>query len=206
MPSVTATIITFNEEDRIVECLASLACCDEVILVDSGSTDRTRELAKATGVRVLERSWEGYSEQKNFAAKQARHDCILSIDADERLSIELANEIVAWKRADPGARAVSMPRRVLYLGRWIRHSGWYPDRKVRLYDRRFCRWEGDFVHESMNVKGEKLGEHGIEKVIKECGTAGPKDLVERLVNAVHQHAIGRPPHDDVTVVAFGRRS
>jgi len=153
MPPITATIITFNEQDRIVECLASLSCCDEVIVVDSGSTDKTRELAIAKGARVSIRSWEGYSKQKNFAADQAQNDWILSIDADERLSIELADEIVAWKKEEPLACAFSMPRRVFYLGRWIKHSGWYPDRKVRLYDRRFCRWEGDFVHESMNVNG-----------------------------------------------------
>jgi glycosyltransferase involved in cell wall biosynthesis len=153
MPAITATIITFNEEDRIVECLSSLSCCDEVIVVDSGSTDSTRQLATAKGARVFARAWEGYSKQKNFAADQARNDWILSIDADERLSIELADEITSWKKANPSARALSMPRRVFYLGRWIKHSGWYPDRKVRLYDRRFSRWEGDFVHESLKVDG-----------------------------------------------------
>ena len=153
MPAITATIITFNEEDRIVECLSSLSCCDEVIVVDSGSTDSTRQLATAKGARVFERTWEGYSKQKNFAADQARNDWILSIDADERLSIELADEIASWKKVPPSALALSMPRRVFYLGRWIKHSGWYPDRKVRLYDRRFSRWEGDFVHESLKVGG-----------------------------------------------------
>ncbi len=153
MPPVTATIITYNEEDRIVECLASLSCCDKVIVVDSGSADNTRELAMAQGAHVIERPWEGYSKQKNFAAAEAQNDWILSIDADERLSIELANEIVAWKAKNHSAAAFSMPRRVFYLGRWIKHSGWYPDRKVRLYNRRFCRWEGDFVHESLKVDG-----------------------------------------------------
>ena len=160
MPPITATIITLNEEDRIVECLASLSCCNEVIVVDSGSTDRTRELAKAKGARVIERPWDGYSKQKNFAAEQSRNDWILSVDADERLSIELADEIATWKKRDPSARAFSVPRRVFYLGRWIKHSGWYPDRKVRLYDRRFCRWEGDFVHESMKVEGSIGGFKG----------------------------------------------
>lgn len=154
MPPITATIITLNEEERIVECLSSLACCDEVIVVDSGSTDKTRELATARGARVIDRSWKGYSMQKNFAAGQAGNDWILSIDADERLSIELADEIAAWKKTDPTARAFSMPRRVFYRGGWIKHSGWYPDRKIRLYDRRCCRWEGDFVHESMKVDGD----------------------------------------------------
>jgi len=180
MPSITATIITFNEEDRVGEAIASLSCCDEVIVVDSGSTDRTRDIARQRGARVIERQWEGYSRQKNCAADAAANDWILSVDADERLSIELADEIVSWKtkplplgeaarRAGEGSgfsetcdphpilsqreRAFSMPRRVFYLGRWIKHSGWYPDRKIRLYDRRFCQWEGDFVHERLKVNG-----------------------------------------------------
>ncbi|HYR44060.1 MAG TPA: glycosyltransferase family 2 protein [Terriglobia bacterium] len=152
MPAITATIITFNEEDRIAEAIASLPCCDEVIVVDAGSTDRTREIAYKRGARVIEHPWEGYSKQKNYAAELARNDWILSIDADERLSIELADEIVSWKFSQR-ERAFSMPRRVFYLGRWINHSGWYPDRKIRLYDRRFCRWEGDFVHEWLKVDG-----------------------------------------------------
>lgn len=160
MPPLTATIITLNEEDRIVECLASLSCCDEVIVVDSGSTDKTCELAKAKGARVIERAWDGYSKQKNFAAGQARNDWILSIDSDERLSIELSDEIVHWKKQEALVHAYAMPRRVFYLGKWIRHSGWYPDRKVRLYDRRFCAWEGDFVHETMQVHGSAGGFRG----------------------------------------------
>jgi len=155
MPGITATIITLNEEERIGEALASLACCDEIILVDSGSTDRTREIASSRGARVITRTWEGYSCQKNFAAAQATHDWILSIDADERLSIELADAIVKWKK-EPKlvafAQACSMARRAFYLGKWIKHSGWYPDRKIRLYDRRHCRWEGT-IHEDLTVDG-----------------------------------------------------
>ena len=152
---ISGVIITLNEEARIGEAIASLSCCDEVIVVDSGSTDRTREIAGSRGARVIERTWEGYSKQKNFAATQASSDWILSVDADERLSVELAAGIAAWKRSgQPGThRAYSMPRRTFYLGKWIGHSGWYPDRKIRLYDRRHCRWEGDFVHESMVVDG-----------------------------------------------------
>jgi len=153
MPGITATIITFNEEARIAEAIASLSCCDEVIVVDSGSTDATREIAASRGARVIVNAWPGYSKQKNFAAGQARYDWILSIDADERLSMELADHIARWKREPHQAAAYSMPRRVFYLGRWIRHSGWYPDRKVRLYDRRHCQWEGDFVHEWVKVDG-----------------------------------------------------
>ncbi len=153
MPGITATIITFNEEDRIAEAIASLACCDEIVVVDSGSTDRTLEIATAQGARVITHAWEGYSSQKNFAAGQSRHDWILSLDADERLSMELADEIVQWKKEQNTFAAFSMPRRAFYLGRWINHSGWYPDRKLRLYDRRRCLWKGDFVHERVEVDG-----------------------------------------------------
>jgi glycosyltransferase involved in cell wall biosynthesis len=166
MPGITATIITFNEELRIAEAIASLSCCDEVIVVDSGSTDQTRDIARGRGARVIEHPWEGYSKQKNVAAGHARNDWILSVDADERLSIELADEITQWKKLGessfpqalratpfPEQRAWSMPRRVFYLGKWIKHSGWYPDRKIRLYDKKYCRWEGDFVHEWVHVHG-----------------------------------------------------
>jgi glycosyltransferase involved in cell wall biosynthesis len=153
MPGITATIITLNEEARIAEAIASVACCDEVIVVDSGSVDRTREIATARGARVFTRKWDGYSRQKNFAAEQAQHDWILSVDADERVSVELAVEIVQWKRKPAAVVAMTMPRRAFYLGRWIGHSGWYPDRKTRLYNRRQVRWIGDFVHESLEVDG-----------------------------------------------------
>jgi glycosyltransferase involved in cell wall biosynthesis len=158
MPRITGTIIAFNEETRIAEAIASLACCDEILVVDSGSTDRTRDIAHALGARVLEREWSGYSSQKNFAAEQATNDWILSVDSDERVSMELADEIVRWKESNevPAFDAWSMPRRAFYLGRWIKHSGWYPDRKVRLYDRRCSHWEGDFVHEWVRVN-EDIG-------------------------------------------------
>jgi glycosyltransferase involved in cell wall biosynthesis len=153
MPLITGTIITFNEEGRIAEAIASLACCDEVLVVDSGSTDRTCQLAVQCGARVLTRAWEGYSKQKNFAAEQAKNDWILSLDADERLSVELCVAVSGWKRMNPAFAAMSMARRAFYLGKWIRHSGWYPDRKIRLYNRRQASWKGDFVHESMEVHG-----------------------------------------------------
>ncbi len=155
MIEVSAIVIAFNEEDRIAETVSSLGFCQEVVVVDSGSTDRTREVAAACGARVLTRRWSGYSDQKNHAAECASNDWVFSVDADERPAIELANEIRHWQaNGDAAAQAAcSMPRRVCYLGKWVRHSGWYPDRKTRLYDRTKARWMGKYVHEELAVEG-----------------------------------------------------
>lgn len=150
---VTATIITLNEERSIARAIESLRCCDEILILDSGSTDRTVELAANLGARVIEAGWRGYAGQKNWAAEQATHDWILSLDADEALSEALEAEIWNLKKTGPQCDAYTMPRLAQYLGRWILHSGWYPDRKVRLYDRRKAKWVGDFVHESVHAKG-----------------------------------------------------
>ena len=151
---ITATIITLNEERNIARAIESLRCCDEILIVDSGSVDRTVELAENLGVRVIEANWRGYAGQKNWAAEQASHDWVLSLDADEALSEPLEAEILALKKSGPRFDAYTMPRLARYLGRWILHSGWYPDRKVRLYDRRKARWVGDFVHESVIPTGK----------------------------------------------------
>jgi glycosyltransferase involved in cell wall biosynthesis len=150
---ITATIITLDEERKIARAIESLRCCDEILILDSGSTDRTVELATNLGARVMEAGWRGFAGQKNCAAEQASHDWILSLDADEALSEALEGEIWNLKKNGPGFDAYTMPRLARYLGRWILHSGWYPDRKVRLYDRRKARWVGDFVHESVRVDG-----------------------------------------------------
>ena len=150
---ISATLITQNEERNLERALASLAFCDEIVVVDSGSTDGTVELARELGARVVHRDWTGYADQKNFAAQQASHDWILSLDADEEVSAELAASIAKLRAAGPAAAGYRFPRRARYLGRWIRHSGWYPDAKVRLYDRRKARWHGDYVHESVSVDG-----------------------------------------------------
>lgn len=150
---ISATIITFNEERNLPRAIESLRCADEIVVMDSGSIDRTVEIAQKLGARVVESAWPGYANQKNRAAEQATYDWILSIDADESLSEALEGEI--WQLKKNGAQhdAYTMPRMAQYLGRWIRHSGWYPDRKIRLYDRRKARWVGDFVHESVKVDG-----------------------------------------------------
>jgi len=150
---ISATLVTLNEESNLARALESLRCCDEILVVDSGSIDRTTELASKLGARLVESPWPGYAAQKNFAAEQACHDWILSIDADEALSESLEGEIWNLKKKGPSYDAYTMPRLAQYLGRWILHSGWYPDRKVRLYHRGKARWIGNFVHESVEVDG-----------------------------------------------------
>jgi len=150
---ISATIITFNEERNISRVIESLRCCDEILLLDSGSNDRTVEIATKLGARVVEASWHGYAAQKNKAAELATHDWILSLDADESLSEALEAEIWHIKKSGPEFDGYTMPRLAQYLGRWILHSGWYPDRKVRLFNRKKAKWVGDFVHESVQVLG-----------------------------------------------------
>jgi glycosyltransferase involved in cell wall biosynthesis len=190
---ITATIITLDEERNIARAIESLRCADEILIVDSSSTDRTVELAENLGARVIEANWRGYSAQKNWAAEQAAHDWILSLDADEALSEALEAEIWNLKKSGPQFDAYTMPRLARYLGRWIMHSGWYPDRKVRLYDRRKSHWIGEFVHESVQVGGrlghlesnilhftcDSLSEH--MKTMDRYTTLAAQELVARKV-------------------------
>ncbi|MDD8027383.1 MAG: glycosyltransferase family 2 protein [Acidobacteriota bacterium] len=152
---VSAVLITFNEEANIVAALKSLTgIADEIVVVDSGSTDRTVKLARAFTDKVVTRKWTNYSDQKNFANGLASHPWILSLDADERISDNLRTEILSLRGEDPACAGFAIPRLVFYLGRWIRHCGWYPDRKVRLFRKDAARWEGEFVHETLAVSGE----------------------------------------------------
>jgi glycosyltransferase involved in cell wall biosynthesis len=152
---ISAVIIAHDEENDIEAALRSLeGVTDEIVVVDSHSTDRTVRIARKFTDRVFERTWTNYADQKNFADDQARHLWILSLDADERLSPGLRAEILALKDGTPDCPAFSMPRRVFYLGRWIQHSGWYPDRRIRLFRRDAARWDGAFVHESLVLNGE----------------------------------------------------
>ena len=150
---ISAAIITLDEERNIARAMESLRCCDEIVVVDSGSCDRTADIASKLGARVVDSPWGGYARQKNFAAECSSYDWILSIDADEALSEALEGEIWQIKKNGPDFDAYTMPRLAQYMGRWILHSGWYPDRKVRLYNRRKARWVGDYVHETVHVEG-----------------------------------------------------
>lgn len=152
---LSACIISFNEEDRIEACVASLDFCDEVVVVDSHSVDRTRELAAASGARVIERDWPGHVKQKEFTIRQAENEWVLCVDADERISDELRAEIVALQSAGfPGKSGWRMPRMSRYLGQWIRHGTWYPDRQLRLFDRRRGYWGGHDPHDRVELEGE----------------------------------------------------
>ena len=152
MPKLTVTVITRDEAANILAALDSVTWADELIVVDSGSTDDTVVLARQRTDRVFVREWSGYSAQKNFAAEQASHDWILSLDADERVTPALAGEIRALLGSEPGAHGYDMPRVSFYLGKWIRTTDWYPDHQLRLYDRRAGTWAGE-VHEGVHVRG-----------------------------------------------------
>jgi glycosyltransferase involved in cell wall biosynthesis len=152
VPRLTVTVITRDESANIGAALESVAWADEIVVVDSGSTDDTVALARQRTSRVFVRDWPGYSAQKNFAAAQASHDWILSLDADERVTPELAGEIRAVLGQEPAARGFRIPRVSFYLGKWIRSTDWYPDHQLRLYDRRAAAWAGA-VHEGLEVDG-----------------------------------------------------
>jgi glycosyltransferase involved in cell wall biosynthesis len=150
---ISATIITFNEEDNIREACESVAWADELIVVDSGSTDKTREIAQTCGARVITREWEGFSAQKQFAADQATHDWIFSLDADERVSDKLKSAIASLRQkseVEP-AGGYRIARRSFYQDRWIKGGGWYPDWQLRLYRKSVGRWEPRLIHESVKM-------------------------------------------------------
>jgi len=146
-------VTTRDEERNIVRCLESVAWAGEVLVVDSGSTDRTVALAERLADRVETREWAGYSGQKSYAVSRLTRRWVLWLDADEEVPPALASEIREAVSAPRGKKGFSMPRRSFYLGRWIRHGGWYPDRKLRLFLRESVRFDGKAVHESALVDG-----------------------------------------------------
>jgi len=154
MPRISATVITFNEEANISEALESLGWADEIVVVDSGSTDETLEICRKHGVTLHSRSWTGYVDQKNYAVEKATNDWIFSLDADERVSPALKREIEGLLSAGPRHAGYRIPRVACFMGRWIRHGDWYPDHQLRLFDRRRGRWRGGRVHESVRLDEE----------------------------------------------------
>ena len=153
MPRLSVTIITLNEAEHIAAAIDSASWADDIVVVDAGSTDETVAIARARGVRVETRAWTGWVDQKNHAASLAAHDWIFSLDADERITPALAEEIRGVLSSDPPVHGYRMPRVTFHLGRWIRTTDFYPDFQTRLYDRRSAQWQGRLVHESVAVDG-----------------------------------------------------
>ncbi len=154
MNRISACLIAFNEEQNLPRALESIrGIVDEIVVVDCGSRDRTTDIAREYGAKVITNSWTNFAEQKNVAAAEAANDWILSLDADEELNPELRNALLAWKKKEPAFTVYEFARRAWYVGGWINHSGWHPDRQRRLYRRDAARFSG-IVHESLQFKGE----------------------------------------------------
>lgn len=150
---ISGVVICHQEEDRIGDCIRSLSFCAEVVVVDSGSTDRTREIAAGLGARVLRNEpFPGHQEQKQFAVEAAQHDWVFCLDADERATPALQQRLAALAAAGPSGAAYEMPRHNHYLGRIVRRGLFWPDRKVRLFDRRRARWGGTNPHDHVEVE------------------------------------------------------
>lgn len=151
---ISAVVITLNEGVKISDCLASLEFCEEILVVDSGSQDDTQQVAKRYTDKVVLAPWRGYVAQKNYAVSLAQHDWVLSVDADERVPKELENEIRELFLRGIDFAAFKIPRMNLHSGQWIRHGGWFPDKMVRLFDRKQGTWTGEELHERWTTQGE----------------------------------------------------
>jgi glycosyltransferase involved in cell wall biosynthesis len=196
-PRLCACIITFNEADRIAACIDALAFCDEVVVVDSGSTDATREIAAARGARVLQRPFDGYRTQKDFAVRAAAHDWVLCVDADECVSAALRASIEAERARGFPAAGYRFARATEYFGAFLRHGNAYPDRVLRLFDRRRGGFRGTReIHEHASVDGPVAPLAGDleHRAYRSLG-----DQLARLeryarMMAEHEHARGRRAH------------
>jgi glycosyltransferase involved in cell wall biosynthesis len=150
MDKISAVIIAYNEEKKIGRCLDTLKnVADEIIVVDSYSSDRTADICRQFNARVFQHEWESYAGNKNFGDQHTKYDYILSVDADEFLSPELEESILQAKSNLKGV--YSFNRLTNYCGKWIRHCGWYPDRKIRLFPKEFAMWAGNYLHEYLKM-------------------------------------------------------
>jgi glycosyltransferase involved in cell wall biosynthesis len=205
VPKLSVTVITRNEAGDIAAALASVAWADEILVVDAESTDDTIAIARQHTDRVIVRRWPGYVAQKNYAASVASHDWILSLDADERVTPELAEEIRAMVAAGPAHQGYRVPRVTWHLGRWIRTTDWYPDYQLRLYNRRSAEWTGRFVHESVAVRGTtarltgELQHYAYRDIadhletIDRYTTLAARQMAERGIRAGLLQIAGHPP-------------
>ncbi|HEX3986986.1 MAG TPA: glycosyltransferase family 2 protein [Acidobacteriaceae bacterium] len=153
MLTLSVAIITKNEEHNLARTLESVRWADEVVIVDCGSTDRTPEIARSFGAKFFVERWRGFGAQKNSAIARCSRDWILALDADEEVSGDLAQEMRTLLSGSPAQEAYFLPRRNFFLGRWIRHGGYYPDRKLRLFRNGTARFEESAVHETMRPAG-----------------------------------------------------
>ena len=208
MPPIklSAVIITKNEEKNIALCLESLkTVADEMIVLDSNSTDNTVAIASGIGAKVITRQWEGYSASKNFANSLTTGDYILSIDADEALSTELQQAILAFK-SQPGADACDVNRLTNYCGKWIRHSGWYPEYKTRIFKKEAATWTGS-IHEELTflnnpkvirLQGDLLHysyptvESHLKKIYTYASLAAEKDFAKGKKYNLFLHGLVKP--------------
>ena len=201
--ALSAVLITKNAAARLDACLSSLGFCDEIVVVDSGSSDGTREIALRFNARVVSCEWMGFGRQKQFAVDQARHDWVLCIDADENVSPQLAASITQALRK-PTTPVYRMPRCNRFLGRWLRHGEGYPDWSPRLFDRRSARWSDDTVHEKVlyavtpeALDGDLLHEsaedlRGYLEKQNRYSTLAARQMYERGQSANVLHMIGSP--------------
>lgn len=206
MKRISAVLITYNEEEKIQHALASIkAVSDEIVVVDSYSTDTTVEGCRRYTDRVLLRTWEGYREQKQFATEQASHEWILSLDADEMLSPQLREEILEWKQQETSYKGYYLPRKTFFMGRWIEHTTWYPDWQLRLFEKSCGRWVGGRVHESVRVTGPtsrfkgQIYHHTYAsfseylRQLEHFSTLAARDHFERGKRAHWSHFVFHPP-------------
>ena len=170
---ISVVIISKNAALSIRACLASVTFVDDIVVVDSGSVDATRDIAAQHGARIFEHEWHGFGPQKQFAVSQARHDWVLCLDADERVSPVLAQGLRA-ALTNPVHKVYAMPRCNRFMGRWLRHGEGYPDWSLRFFDRRHARWSDDAVHEKV-VTGESVG-----KIAGDLLHESAEDLTEYL--------------------------
>ena len=154
MEKISVAIITHNEERNIRDCLESVKWADEIVVVDNGSIDGTLKICQEYGARVYQEGWKGYSAQKNSAIEKAANEWVLSLDADERLSPELRQEIENALQKEPPVDGYWVARKNYFLGRWIRYCGWYPDRNLRLFRKSRGRFRERSVHERVEVQGK----------------------------------------------------
>lgn len=187
MNRVSAVIITYNEEKNIEKCLRSLVdVVDEIVVADSFSEDNTAAICARFPVKFLQRKWQGYAATKNWANQQATNHYVLSVDADEELDQELKSSITAAQKNGLSG-AYSINRKTNYCGHWVRFCGWYPDRKIRLFNKNEASWQGDFVHETLELQNG-IPVNALKGHLNHYSYHNLQDHRERVIKYARLHA------------------